>query len=83
MKKTNKLDVWMISRVSVFLNESISGTQGNLTEWFLNDGSEVLINFDNKEIGFVNWVGDDKTYYSIVGVASTAGFTTGDYFTDK
>ena len=83
MKKNNKLDVWMISRVTLFLNESISGTQDNLVEWFLNDGSEVLINFDNKEIGFVNWVGDDKTYYSIVGVAMMAGFTTHDYFTEK
>jgi hypothetical protein len=83
MKKTNKLDVWMISRVSVFLNQSISGTQGNCIYWFLNDGSEVLINFDDKKIGFVDWVGDDKTYYSIVGVACTAGFTTGDYFTEK
>jgi len=83
MKKNNKLDVWMISRISVFLNESISGTQGNLVEWFLNDGSEVLINFDIKTIGFVNWVGDDKTYYAIVGVANMADFKIDDYFTDK
>jgi hypothetical protein len=83
MKKNNKLDVWVISRVSVFLNESISGTQGNLVEWFLNDGSEVLINFDTKEIGFVNWIGDDKTYFSIIGVGLSQGFTTHDYFTEK
>lgn len=83
MKKSNKIDVWMISRVSVFLNESIGCTQGNLVEWYMNDGSQVEINFDSKEINFIDWVGDDKTYYSIVGVASMAGFITHDCFTEK
>jgi hypothetical protein len=83
MKKTKQIDVWMVSRVSVFLNESIGSTQGELAVWYMNDGSEVIIDFDNKEIKMVDWVGDDKTYYSIVGVASMSGFTTGDYFTEK
>jgi hypothetical protein len=83
MKKTNKLDVWMISRVSVFLNETVGCTQGNLAVWYMNDGSEVMIDFDNNEIKMADWVGDDKTYYSIVGVGATAGFKTNDYFTEK
>lgn len=82
--KKNKMDVWMISRVSVFLNQSLDCTQGNLVEWYLNCGSQLSINFDTKEILFVDWVvSDDKTYYSIVGVASMAGFTTHDAFTEK
>ena len=79
----NKLDVWMISRISVFLSQTIGSSQGDRFAWFLDDGSEVLINFDSKQLGFVDWVGDDKTYYSLVGVAMMAGFTTEDYFTDK
>jgi hypothetical protein len=83
MKKNNKLDVWMISRVSAFLNESISTTQGNLVDWIMNDGSEVMIDFDKEEIKMIDWVGDDKTYYAIVGVAHMADFKIDDYFTDK
>ena len=83
MKKNNKLDVWMISRVSIFLNETVGCTQGELAVWYMNDGSEVVIDFDNKEIKMVDWVGDDKTYYSIVGVGAMSGFETNDYFTTK
>jgi hypothetical protein len=83
MKKTKQMDVWMVSRVSVFLNESIGSTQGELAVWYMNDGSEVVIDFGNKEIQFVDWVGDDKTYFSIVGVGSMSGFKSDDYFTEK
>lgn len=83
MKKTNNLDVWMISRVSVFLNEEIGCIQGNLVVWYMNDGSEVMIDFDNKEIQFIDWVGDHKTYFSIVGVGKTFGYESNDYFTEK
>jgi hypothetical protein len=44
---------------------------------------EVHLDFDKKELGFVDWVGDTKTYYALVGVAMIAGFTTEDYFTEK
>ena len=82
----NKLDVWMISRISAFTGWSISTTQGNAVTWDSlekNNFSEVILDFDKKELGFVDWVGDDKTYYSLVGVAMMAGFTTEDYFTEK
>jgi hypothetical protein len=83
MKKTKQIDLWMVSRVSVFLNESIGSTQGELAVWYMNDGSEVVIDFDKKEIKMVDWIGDDKTYYSIVGVGTMAGFETNDYYTEK
>jgi hypothetical protein len=83
MKMKKQIDVWMVSRVSVFLNESIGSTQGELAVWYMNDGSEVVIDFDKKEIKMVDWIGDDKTYYSIVGVGTMAGFETNDYYTDK
>ena len=85
MKNTNKLDVWMISRISAFTGFSICTTQGNLVVWDSPSlpHYEIHLDFDKKELGFVDWVGDDKTYYSLVGVAMMAGFTTEDYFTDK
>jgi hypothetical protein len=82
----NKLDVWMISRISAFTGWSISTTQGNAVTWDSlekNNLCEVILDFEKKELGFVDWVGDDKTYYSLVGVALMAGFTTEDYFTEK
>lgn len=82
MKNNNKLDVFMISRVSVFLNQEVGCVQGNLVVWYMNDGSEVVIDFGKKEIQFVDWVGDDKTYFSIVGVGSMSGFKSDDYFKD-
>ena len=83
MKKTNKLDVWMISRVSVFLGQSLTTTREETAHWLLDDESQLFINFDTLEFKFIDWVGDDKTYYSIVGVAMMGGFITGDYFTEK
>lgn len=83
MKRKNKLDVWMISRVSAFLGQSIATQMNDFVDWILNDGSQVVINFNTKEVVFVDWVGDDKTYYSIVGVASMTEFTTHDAYTEK
>lgn len=79
----NKLDIWMISRISAFLNETIGTTMGNLVEWYSNQHGQVILDFDKKELGFVDWTGDEKTYYSLVGVAMLADFTTEDYFTEK
>jgi len=82
-KKTNKMDIWVISNVSVFLGQSIDTEMGDSVYWYLNDGSELEIDFDEKEIKFIDWVGDTKTYFAIVGLASSKNFTTNDYFTDK
>jgi hypothetical protein len=54
-----------------------------LVEWYCGDKGQITLDFDKKELGFVDWVGDDKTYYSLVGIALIAGFTTEDYFTKK
>ena len=82
-KKTNKMDIWVISNVSVFLGQSIDTEMGDSVYWYLNDGSELEIDFDEKEIKFIDWVGDTKTYFAIVGLASSKNFTTNDYFTQK
>lgn len=86
MKKTNKLDVWMISQVSAFLAQQMDGQSENFVDWLVETKGEistVFLDFDKKELGFVDWIGDTKTYYALVGVAMMAGFTTEDYFTEK
>jgi hypothetical protein len=80
-KKEKQLDLWMISRVSAFLGQGIDTEMNDLVSWMMNDGSQVSIRFNERELKFIDWVGDDKTYYSLVGVASMSGFTTEDYFT--
>jgi hypothetical protein len=81
----NKIDVKMVSRVSAFLGESISTIQGNLVAWDIqssNGSMEVHIDFEKKELGFVDWLGnyDDKLYFALVGVALNYGFTTAEYW---
>jgi hypothetical protein len=82
MKKNNKLDVWMISQISVFLNHSIDTVQGNSVYWLLDDNSQLEINFDDKEVKFIDWVGDDKTYFAILGLCKSRNMEPMDYFTD-
>jgi hypothetical protein len=86
MKKVNKLDVWMISQVSAFLGTQLDAATDDFAIWYVENNkgmSELHLDFDKKELGFVDWIGDTKTYYALVGMAMIAGFTTEDYFTDK
>lgn len=86
MEKESKLDVWMISQISAFLGEQIGVQQGNMVGWYPENCKgvmEVQLDFEKKELGFVDSILDMKTYYALVGVAMIAGFTTEDYFTDK
>jgi hypothetical protein len=82
MKKTTTFDIWMISNISVFLGQGIDTTQGDSVYWHLDNGSQLEIDFKNKEVKFVDWRSDDKTYFAIVGMSSSRNFTTNDYFTN-
>ena len=83
MKKTNKLDVWMISQISVFLGQSIDTVQGNSVYWLLDNDSQIELDFDENELKFIDWISDDKTYFAIVGLVKSRHMETFDYFTDK
>lgn len=83
-KQKNQLDIWIISQISAFTGASIGSTQDQVVVWYLGDSKthyELYLDFSKKELGFVDWVGDDKTYYSLVGVALSGGYTVEDYFT--
>lgn len=80
MKKTNTL--WMVSHISAFLNEGVSTTSDGIICWHTDKGEVMLIEETN-EIQFVDSTIDFKTHFAIVGLASSFGYTTGDYFTQK
>ena len=79
----NKMDIWVISNVSAFLGQGIDTQMGDSVYWYLDNGSQLEIDSNEKEIKFIDWVGDTKTYFAIVGLASSNNFTTNDYFTEK
>ena len=81
--ETNKMDIWVISNVSAFLGQGIDTQRGDSVYWYLDNGSQLEIDSNEKEIKFIDWVGDTKTYFAIVGLASSHNFTTNDYFTEK
>jgi capsid portal protein len=81
--ETNKMDIWVISNVSAFLGQGIDTQMGDSVYWYLDNGSQLEIDSNEKEIKFIDWVGDTKTYFAIVGLASSYNFTTNDYFTEK
>jgi hypothetical protein len=83
MKTENKLDILMISEISAFLGEGEIVIQDNIVIWdlfFPKGVGEVELNFEKKELIFVNWNGDDKTYYALVGLALTSKFEIIDAF---
>jgi hypothetical protein len=80
MKMTDT--IWLVSEISAFLGEGLSTSQKNLFVW-VTDKAEIVLDTDKKEIRFVDCELDMKTYFAIVGLASSRGLTTGDYFTEK
>lgn len=81
--KKKKIDIWMITNIAVMLGESCDTEMDNCFYWHLDDDSMLELDFNTNEVRFVNWVGDSKTYYSIIGIATLRKFTHGDYFTEK
>lgn len=82
MKNNKKqLDVWMVSRISANLGVGIDCEMSNVVYWTTQNGT-VELDFNTKELRIVDWMGDDKTYYSLVGVASISEFTYHDCYTE-
>lgn len=83
MEKENKLDIRMIAQISAFLGEGGIEIQDNIVSWtlfFPKGVGEVEIDFEKKELTFVDWGGDDKTYYSLIGLALNSKFEINDAF---
>ena len=83
MKTENKLDIRMISEISAFLGDGGIDIQDNIVSWtlfFPKGVGKVELNFENKELIFVDWNGDDKTYYALIGLALTSKFEIIDAF---
>lgn len=82
MKNTEHKTLWMVSNISAFLGDGIATTGPNHISWFTDKG-EILVKEKDSEIQFVDCTLDMKTYFAIVGLAHSNGYTTGDYFREK
>jgi hypothetical protein len=77
MKTESKLDIRMISEISTFLGEGKIHIQDNIVSWtlfFPKGVGEVELDFERKELIIVDWNGNSKTYYALVGRALTSKF---------
>jgi hypothetical protein len=82
--KTNDI-IWAVAQISAFIGQGLSATQGELFVWDIINKKgdyegEIVLDTKNKEIQFVDCNLDTKTYFAIVGFASSHKLTTGDYF---
>lgn len=81
--KNKSIDFWLLTNISVMLGEACDTDMDNIFYWHLNDGSVVELDFKEKEIRFVDWMGDNKTYYALIGITTLRQFKHGDYLTNK
>lgn len=72
--------LWMVSNISAFLGEGVDTTGTNHISWFTDKG-EIVVKENDLEVQFVDCTLDMKSYFAIVGLAHSNGYTTGDYFT--
>lgn len=81
-----KIDLDMMCIISGFLGKSYDVQEGSLGfVWIVNNEheSEVYVSFDTRELILINWVGDDKLYYSLIGLAWKNDFTIKETYTEK
>lgn len=54
MKNKIKIDYWMITNISVMVGEACDTDMDNSFYWHLKDGSALELDFNNKEVRFVD-----------------------------
>lgn len=74
-------DVSMMNEITNFIGKSPDIICDEMIVWYLNDKEGcVEFNLEKKEIGFIDADIDTKTYFAIVGLSVSWGYTTEDYF---
>lgn len=70
----------MIAMISVVLKKIPYCYSEDSAEWWIAQDEVVSIDFDKKEIQFVNWsYSDDTTYLQILGICKMYNLETEDY----
>jgi len=85
MEKTIKLtttELDLITTICVFVKGEVSTYDDVITIHPIKKGAEgfIQINREKKEVGFVDFGMNIKTYFAIVGLAMCRNYTTEDYF---
>jgi len=77
-------EVELISQLSQFIGQNPHHLGDGIVNWEIGmEGEGIFINFEEKEIGFVDCNIDTKTYFSIVGYGTCMGYKIEDYFIEK
>lgn len=82
LKKDAELDLWLITNISIWLNEPAELQNDGSILWSLIDGTEIILNPETKECLFVNSVMDTREYFAISGIVQTRGYVVEDAYTD-
>jgi len=85
MKKTITLtttELDLITTICLFVEGEVSTYEDTIIIHPLNKDAEgyIQINRKEKEVGFVDFGIDTKTYFAVVGFAMCRNYTTEDYF---
>ena len=78
----NKMDLYMITNIALWLGEAAEYVQDNYVEWYLEDGREVSIKLDTKEVYLINF-GDDVVYWGVKGILESRDFIVYDAFKEN
>ncbi len=74
-------DVSMMNEITNFIGKSPDIICDEMIVWYLNDEEGcVEFNLEKREIGFIDAIIDTKTYFAIVGLSASWGYTVEDYF---
>jgi hypothetical protein len=77
-----EVDLWLVSSIAVFLNSTCDMVCDDMVAFYTRKG-EVVLDITNREIRFIDWTGDDKTYFAIIGIGTMRDYTSNDYYTEK
>ena len=78
--------IWLVSKITYILGNSMTTEQGKLYSWDIWDNKkyagEIILDAEKKEIQIIDCFLDLKTNYALEGLASITGLKVEDYFTN-
>lgn len=71
--------IWIVSEISVILEESLGSVQEDLYIWY-KSGGEIILYSEKKEIELLNCIDlDIKTYYALTGLCKNKDIKLSEY----
>lgn len=73
----------LISQISVFTKTNVDTMSNHTLNWCVKHKFghyHIELDINDKQVKFIDYDGDDKTYFAITYVAVAAGFDSDDYY---